>query len=108
MTDLVDAHLLALGHLEKGGENLVCNVGYGRGFSVKQVADMVKQISGADFPVRHSPPRLGDAIEVVADARLIREKLNWQPRFDDLGEIVRHALAWEQFLSASYRFKNRV
>jgi UDP-glucose 4-epimerase len=108
VTDLVDAHMLALAHLQNGGQNLVCNVGYGRGFSVRQVVDMVKQVSGVDFPVRDAAPRKGDAIEVVADARLIRAELNWQPRYDDLREIVRHALKWEQHLSENYRFTNRV
>jgi UDP-glucose 4-epimerase len=107
VTDLIDAHLSALDYLGNGGENLLCNVGYGRGFSVKQVIDMAKQVSGADFPVRYGPRRRGDAIEVVAEANRVRERLNWKPRYDDLRTIVEHALAWERKLKNNYLFDNR-
>ena len=107
VTDLIDAHLSALDHLSAGGGNLVCNVGYGRGFSVKQVIDTVKQVSGADFPVRYGPRRRGDAIEVVAEANRVRERLNWRPRHDDLRTIVEHALAWERKLVENYGFDGR-
>lgn len=107
VTDLIDAHVAALDHLAGGGESLLCNVGYGRGFSVKQVIDMVKQVSGRDFPVRYGPRRRGDAIEVVAEAKRVREQLNWQPRYDDLRTIVEHALAWERKLADNYRFEHR-
>jgi UDP-glucose 4-epimerase len=104
VSDLVDAHLRALDHLTAGGESLTCNVGYGHGFSVKQVIETVKAISGSDFPVRYGPRRLGDAIEVVAKADLVRERLGWSPQYDDLGTIVTHALNWERALQERYRF----
>lgn len=105
VSDLVGAHLRALDHLVGGGENLTCNVGYGHGFSVKQVIETVKAVSGSDFPVRYGPRRLGDAIEVVAKADLIRERLGWAPRYDDIETIVRHALNWEKRLQERFRAK---
>jgi UDP-glucose 4-epimerase len=105
VTDLVDAHMLALDHLQAGGTNLTCNVGYGHGFSVKDILDTVKRVSGRDFPVRYGPRRPGDPVEVVADARRIRDTLGWQPRYDDIETIVEHALRWEQHLIDNYRFR---
>ncbi len=96
VADLIAAHHAALRHLERGEGNLLCNVGYGRGFSVQQVIDAAKRVSGRDFEVRVGQRRRGDAIEVVADARRIRERLGWAPRYDDLDVIVRHALTWEE------------
>ena len=96
VTDLIEAHRLALQHLEAGGDDLLCNVGYGRGFSVKQVIETVKEVSGSDFPVRLAPRRAGDPIESMADSTRIRQVLGWSPKYDDLGTIVRTALAWEE------------
>jgi UDP-glucose 4-epimerase len=98
VSDLIDAHVAALRHLRKGGENLTLNCGYGRGYSVREVVDTVKRVSGADFPVTLSPRRPGDAEAVVARADRVRAKLGWQPKFDDLTTIVTHALAWERKL----------
>ena len=105
VSDLVQAHLLALDHLESGEESLTCNVGYGQGFSVKQVIDTMKEISGSDFPVRFGPRRTGDAIEVVAKADLVRERLGWRPEYNDLNIIAQHALNWEKKLGESYRLE---
>jgi len=104
VTDLVDAHVRALDHLEAGGANLTCNVGYGHGFSVKDILDTVKRVSGRDFAVAYGPRRRGAPVEVVADARLIREVLGWEPKYDDIEQIVDHALRWEQHLIDNYRF----
>ncbi len=96
--DLVDAHYLALKRLQRGGGSLVMNVGYGLGFSVRQVIDAVKEVSGVDFEVRSEPRRAGDAAEIVADNAKILTELNWEPQFDDLKIIVSHALEWERKL----------
>ena len=88
----------ALDHLRAGGENLTLNCGYGRGYSVKEVTEVVKQVSGVDFPVRLSPRRPGDPAALVAKADRIRAELGWQPEHDDLTEIVTQALAWEESL----------
>ena len=98
VSDLVDAHLVALNHLRRGGASLTLNCGYGRGYSVLEVIDVVKKVSGVDFPVRISPRRPGDPAQIVAKADRIREELGWRPRHDDLDGIVHQALAWERAL----------
>jgi UDP-glucose 4-epimerase len=100
VTDLALAHVEALRHLRHGGENLTLNCGYGRGYSVFEVIKAVKQVAGVDFPVRVSQRRPGDPAALVAGADRIREALGWQPQYDDLATIVRHALAWERKISA--------
>ena len=102
VTDLVAAHLDALAHLGANGESLTLNCGYGRGYSVLEVIEAVKRISGKDFPVVYAPRRAGDPAAIVARADRIRAALSWRPKLDDLSTIVRHALAWEQTL-ASWR-----
>jgi UDP-glucose 4-epimerase len=100
VTDLALAHVEALRHLRDGGENLTLNCGYGRGYSVFEVIEAVKRASGADFPVRVGARRPGDPAAIVARADRIRQTLDWQPQYDDLATIVRHALAWERKISA--------
>ncbi len=98
VTDLVEAHYLSLQHLRRGESNLVANCGYGEGYSVLEVVDAVKAASGNDFQVNLVGRRSGDAVSVVADPELLKQRLNWRPRYDDLGQIVAHALAWEAAL----------
>ena len=96
VSDLVGAHSAALHHLRAGGDDLILNCGYGRGFSVLEVIDSVKRVSGADFAVEMGERRPGDPPQLVADPSRIRSSLSWQPRFQDLDTIVAHALAWER------------
>lgn len=96
VTDLIQAHSLALKYLRDGGKSEIFNCGYGHGFSVHEVIDTVKKVSGVDFTVVESERRAGDPAELVAKADLIREKLNWSPEHNDLELIVRHALDWER------------
>lgn len=98
VTDLVEAHYLALRHLRQGGDNLVANCGYGRGYSVLEVVDAVKSASGNDFPVHMAERRPGDAVTIVADPGLLKDTLQWEPQHDDLDQIVSNALAWEAAL----------
>jgi UDP-glucose 4-epimerase len=98
VSDLVLAHCDALRHLRAGAPSSTFNCGYGHGFSVREVVDAVKRISGVDFKVETSPRRAGDPVQIVADSDRIRKMLHWQPRFDDLSTIVDHALAWERKL----------
>jgi UDP-glucose 4-epimerase len=93
--DLVLAHCEALRQLRAGGASSTLNCGYGHGFSVRDVIEVVKRESGVDFKVEHAPRRLGDAAQIVADTAQIRRTLRWLPQFDDLSIIVRHALSWE-------------
>jgi UDP-glucose 4-epimerase len=98
VSDLVAAHCDALRHLRSGAPSLTLNCGYGHGFSVREVIEAVKRISGVDFRVDTAPRREGDPARIVADSTQIRETLGWQPRFDDLSTITKHALAWEREL----------
>ena len=98
VSDLTRAHMDALRHLRSGGRSLTLNCGYGHGFSVLEVIETVKRVSGVDFRVETAPRRLGDPARIVADSALARATLGWQPRFDDLASIVAHALAWEREL----------
>ncbi len=103
VSDLARAHSAALDHLRKGGANGTFNCGYGRGFSVLEVIDTVKKVSGKDFKVTLSPRRLGDPAGLVADNSRIRGTLEWTPALDDLETIVRHALGWEEKLRSRNR-----
>ena len=75
------------------------NCGYGRGFSVLEVVEAVKRVSGCDFKVGFAGRRPGDPAHIVAASDLVRSTLKWQPHFDDLQTIVTHALAWERKLA---------
>ncbi len=99
VSDLASAHLVALNHLRGGGASLTLNCGYGRGYSVLEVLDVVKRVSGRDFPVCLSPRRPGDPARIVARADRIRDELGWRPQHDDLEGIVRQALDWEGALT---------
>ena len=94
--DLAKAHVMALDYMAKGGESQVLNCGYGRGFTVREVIDVVKAESGVDFPVQETGRRAGDPAALMADNTRIKSVLGWQPDFDDLNTIVRTALAWEK------------
>ena len=96
VSDLTRAHSAALAHLRAGGGSLTCNCGYQRGYSVLEVINAVKAVSGVDFPVKIGARRAGDPAEVIAANQRIRRELGWTPRFDDLQTIVTHALAWER------------
>jgi UDP-glucose 4-epimerase len=96
VTDLVDAHLCALRYLRGGGASQVMNVGYGRGYSVREVIETVKRVSGVDFPVKMEARRPGDPAELISNPSRARKVLGWTPRFDDLDIIVEHALSWER------------
>ena len=98
VSDLVAAHSDALAYLRSGGASATLNCGYGRGFSVLDVIENVKRVSGVDFKVEIAGRRPGDPARIVAAADRARSTLNWQPHFDDLQIIVRHALAWERRL----------
>ena len=100
VTDLVRAHAAALAYLRGGGASATLNCGYGRGFSVLDVIETVKRVSGVDFAVETAPRRAGDPAQIVAGSDRIRATLGWRPQFDDLAVIARDALAWERKLAA--------
>jgi len=98
VSDLADLHVRALDYLFDGGESMIANCGYGHGFSVKEVLEVTGRIAGKPLTVEQVERREGDPAMLVADPSLIRSKLDWRARFDDLETIVRHALAWERQL----------
>jgi len=98
VSDLARAHTDALRHLRQDGASMTLNCGYGRGFSVFEVIDTVKAISGVDFAVELAPRRAGDPAQIVAGSERARALIGWRPQFDDLPTIVGHALAWERKL----------
>jgi len=98
VSDLVGAHAVALDHLRNNGESLVLNCGYGHGYSVLELLDAVQRVSGRALDIRARARRAGDVPVMVAAADRIRQKLGWQPRYDDIETIVSHALAWEEQL----------
>ena len=98
VTDLAQAHLDALRYLRNGGASVTANCGYGRGFSVREVIDTVKRVSGIDFRVDFAPRRPGDPAQIVASSDRARALFGWKPLRDDLAGIVRDALGWERKL----------
>jgi UDP-glucose 4-epimerase len=105
VTDLARAHLAALQHLRAGGPSDVFNCGYGRGFSVLDVIDTVRQVSGINerMDVRFAARRPGDPPSIVASSDKIRNNLGWRPELDNLATIVDHALRWERTLAERQR-----
>lgn len=97
--DLARAHVAALEYLRQGGKSDVFNCGYSKGYSVKEVIDSVKRVSGVNFDVQMAPRRAGDPASIVASNDKIRATLGWQPQLDNLDGIVKSALAWEEHLS---------
>ncbi|UTW56259.1 UDP-glucose 4-epimerase GalE [Kordiimonas sp. SCSIO 12610] len=112
--DLADAHVRALDHLfaldtgeldtgnsasdteTNTGFYDAFNLGNGKGFSVRQVIDTVKEVTGTDFTVENAPRRAGDPAFLVADATKARNALNWRPQYSDLADMVRHAYAFRR------------
>jgi UDP-glucose 4-epimerase len=82
--------------LLKGADSQAYNLGNGNGFSVQQVIDTAEHVTGQKVPVVYGQRREGDPARLVADARLAREKLGWEPQFFDLATIIQHAWIWEQ------------
>jgi UDP-glucose 4-epimerase len=98
VNDLASAHLLALTHLTNGGESESMNCGYGHGFSVKDVVNVTRKVTGIDFPIEEAPKRAGDPPELVADSTRLRRVTGWTPRCDDLDFIIKTAWDWERKL----------
>ena len=96
--DLATAHLNALDYLRAGGSSLVANVGYGHGYSVREVLSSVEKIAGLKLDVREEPRRAGDPPSLIAKCDNVRQVLKWQPRLDDIDTIVHTSLEWEKRL----------
>ena len=95
--DLASAHLAVLDYLQSN-DSTVFNVGYGTGFSVKEVVNEAKKVSGVDFKVQIAPRRAGDPACLISNADKIRTKTSWHPEHESLDEIILSALNWEKKL----------
>ncbi|MCV6638423.1 UDP-glucose 4-epimerase GalE [Candidatus Albibeggiatoa sp. nov. NOAA] len=96
INDLCQAHWLALQQLWDGSRSTAFNLGNGEGFSVREVIDVAKKVTGKDIPIIEGQRRDGDPARLVADASLAKNTLNWKPQFADLETIITHAWTWEQ------------
>jgi UDP-glucose 4-epimerase len=96
VSDLADAHVLGLAYLRQQETSNVFNLGNGNGFSVRQVIDTAKQVTGVDLTVKSSDRRPGDPPMLVGSASKAKEILNWQPQYADLQSIIAHAWQWHQ------------
>ncbi|WP_456397752.1 UDP-glucose 4-epimerase GalE [Desulfurobacterium sp.] len=95
VNDLARAHLLALEYLLSDGESEVFNCGYGKGYSVREIIETVKKITGRNFKVIEEERRQGDPAVLVADPSKLKKTLNWNPEFDELDIIIKTAWNWE-------------
>ena len=96
VNDLCNAHLLALEFLQSGQQSGRFNLGNGQGFSVRQVIDCARQVTGVDFSVRQEKPREGDPAVLVADSTRARTELGWSPQYAELAKMIDSAWQWEQ------------
>lgn len=94
--DLADAHILVLEYLLQGGKSEIFNCGYGHGYSVKEVVDATKKVTGQNFKVIETVRRDGDPPELVADSTKLQKILGWKPKYDDLHYIIKTAFEWER------------
>lgn len=101
ITDLADAHERALNHLEKGGESLVCNLGNGQGFSVREMIQAVRKVTGRDFSVMHEARRPGDPPMLIASSKKAHDELGWHPQ-KSLEDMIASAWDWHRLHPAGY------
>lgn len=94
--DLANAHLCALDYLSRTDQSTKMNCGYGHGFSVKEVVDVTKKVTGIDFLVEEAGRRAGDPPALIADSTRLRTTTGWQPKYDDLEFIIKTAWEWEK------------
>lgn len=96
VTDLANAHLMALGRLRKGGESRIYNLGNGKGFSVKEVVEATRKVTGKEIKAEVSPRRAGDPAILIAASEKAISELNWKPKYDSLDTIIDTAWQWHK------------
>ncbi|KIP21648.1 UDP-glucose 4-epimerase [Anoxybacillus ayderensis] len=94
--DLVDAHMLAVEKLRKGSESNIYNLGNGNGFSVKEVVEAARRVTGHPIPAKMMPRRLGDPARLVASSEKAKRELGWKPMYTTIEEIIASAWEWHQ------------
>src|ERR1044072_2395467 len=103
VVDLARAHLLALKSLEDAGSSRIYNLGCGgEGYSVNQVIEVARAVTGKEIPIRVGPRRAGDPAVLIASSEKIKRELGWQPQFQDLRTIIESAWRWMQAHPAGY------
>lgn len=103
VSDLIAAHVLLLDHLRAGKDSTTLNCAYGQGYSVREVVETVRRVSGVDLRADEGPRRPGDPASITATGEKVRSQLGWVPKHDDLTEIVETAYAWERHLMTRNR-----
>jgi UDP-glucose 4-epimerase len=96
VSDLADAHILAVEKLRNGGESGIYNLGSGKGYSVKQVVDITRKVTGHPIPASYEPRRAGDPAVLVASSERARAELGWKPSRDSLEQIIASAWSWHK------------
>lgn len=94
--DLSDAHVRTLDYLIEEGRSVVFNCGYGHGYSVREVVDTAKKVTGINFRVIETTRREGDPPQLIADSARLKDALGWTPRYDDIEYIIKTAFEWER------------
>jgi len=102
VADLADAHIRALEHLRKGGNSDFVNLGTGDGYSVLEVIETARSVTGGEIRVRKEARRAGDPARLVADAAKARRVLGWAPAMSDLSSIIRSAWEWKKRYPRGY------
>ncbi|WP_040951614.1 GDP-mannose 4,6-dehydratase, partial [Gorillibacterium massiliense] len=96
VTDLADAHVRALKRLREGGESSIYNLGSGKGYSVKEMIDVARRVTGHPIPAKVEPRRAGDPAVLVASSAKAERELGWKPQRDSLEAIIESAWKWHQ------------
>ena len=104
--DLADAHILALKYLEAGNPSNAFNLGSSTGFSNKEMLEAAREVTGKEIPAKIAPRRPGDPDSLVAASDKAREVLNWQPKYDDVHDIIATAWQWHSTHPKGYDDRN--
>ncbi len=101
ISDLVSGHLIALEHLVNNGNSDICNLGYGSGYSVLEIVNRVKKLSGNNFDVKFSQTRDGDPPVLISNSKKMKELYKWYPKYNDIDKIINSTLSWEKRVTKS-------
>ena len=102
VTDLVDAHILAIKKLESESESNIYNLGNGSGFTVKEVIESARKITGHSIPAELAPRRAGDPAKLVASSKKAMSELGWEPKYNSLEKIIETAWSWHKNMPDGY------
>jgi len=101
--DLIDAHILALRYLQNGGESNIFNLGSSQGFSVKEIVEAAKEVTGIDIPVKIGERRSGDPSTLIASSEKAKKVLGWNPTRTSIHQIISNAWNWHQHHPNGYQ-----